>query len=276
MKELPINQIICGDCLGIMKEWPDDCIDLTVTSPPYDNIRDYHGYTFDYESVINELYRITKPGGVVVWVVGDATIDGSETLTSFKQALFAKEIGFNIHDTMIYHRQSAFPQNIRYWQDFEYMFVFSKGKPNTFNPIQEWKKTNTIRRNDNSTERNKDGTLSHRDEKAAKRILNASFKKTKDRGNVWNIDSGYMMSSKDKIAFKHPAIFPEQLAQDHILSWSNPDDVILDPMCGSGTTCKMAVLNGRKYIGIDISEEYCTIARKRVKHAERLPRRLIL
>ena len=258
-----------------MKEWPDDCIDLTVTSPPYDNIRDYHGYTFDYERTINELYRITKPGGVVVWVVGDATIDGSETLTSFKQALFAKEIGFNIHDTMIYHRQSVFPQNIRYWQDFEYMFVFSKGKPNTFNPIQEWKKkTNTISRND--SERNKDGTLSHRDEKAAKRILNASFKKTKDRGNVWNINSGYMISSKDKIAFKHPAIFPEQLAQDHILSWSNPDDVILDPMCGSGTTCKMAVLNGRKYIGIDISEEYCTIARKRTKKAERFPKRLIL
>lgn len=102
------NYITLGDCVELMKEIPDDFIDLTVTSPPYDNLRDYNNeMTWNFEKfkeVAKELFRITKPGGVVVWVVGDATIKGSETGTSFRQALFFKDCGFNLHDTMIYKK----------------------------------------------------------------------------------------------------------------------------------------------------------------------------
>ena len=251
-----INQIIHGDCLDVMKGIPDNYIDLTVTSPPYDNLRTYNGFVFDFEGIAQELYRVTKDGGVVVWVVGDATIKGSETLTSFKQAIYFREIGFNVHDTMIYRKNSyPFPPSNRYYQQFEYMFVLSKGSPKTFNGLTQEtiyrKKTSEI-----STTRQKDGTT-----KAMK------YEKGKDsrlKDNIWELNTGYMRSSKDKISFKHPATFPEQLAEDHILSWSNPGDVVLDPMCGSGTTCKMAVKNGRQYIGIDISDEYCDIARQRI------------
>ena len=253
-----INKIICGDCLEVMKDIPDNSIDLTVTSPPYDNLRDYKGYVFDFESIAKELYRITKIGGVVVWVVGDATINGSETGTSFKQALYFKEIGFNLHDTMIYGKDSSpYPSGIlsnRYSQIFEYVFILSKGKPKTHNLIMDRK--NNITTQTGSSYRQKDGTL--------KRVIPKPIKQYGVRGNIWYYSSGYQKSTKDKIAYQHPAIFPEKLAQDHILSWSNENDLVLDPMCGSGTTCKMAKKTGRQYIGIDTTPEYCEIARKRV------------
>jgi DNA modification methylase len=265
-----LNQIICGDNVAVMRQMPDRCIDLTVTSPPYDNLRTYNGesnWNFEvFKEVAKELFRITKPGGVVVWIVGDATIKGSETGTSFKQALFFKDIGFNLHDTMIYKRHSPHPPNIRYWQTFEYMFVLSKGKPKTFNLLTQKKtrhagfKKQTIRR--------KDGTIETLEGNAKERIINAQQSAERIRDNVWEISSGYGRSSKDSIAYQHPAIFPEQLANDHIISWSNIGDVVLDPMCGSGTTCKMAKLTGRNFIGIDISEEYCEIARRRVEQAQ--------
>lgn len=259
VKELPINQIICGDCTEIMKSWPDKCIDLTVTSPPYDNLRDYKGYTFDFETIAKELYRITKPGGVVVWVVGDATINGSETGTSFRQALYFKDVcGFNLHDTMIYKKKgSRFPDTNRYHQVFEYMFVFSKGRPKTVNLIRDRRNLgygNAICEH----ARQKDGTLK-------KRRKGKIISKLGVRFNIWEYPSGGFTSAQDEIAFRHPAIFPEQLAADHIISWSNPGDVVLDLMCGSGTTCKMALKLGRIFIGIDIAEEYCEIARKRVE-----------
>ena len=135
---MEINKIYCADNVIFMKEnIPSNFIDLTVTSPPYDNLRAYNGYSWDFESVAQELYRITKDGGVVVWVVGDATIKGSETGTSFKQALYFKEIGFKLHDTMIYQSDKPPLTHNRYEQKFEYMFVFSKGRPKTFNPIME-------------------------------------------------------------------------------------------------------------------------------------------
>ena len=252
---LPINEIICGDCLDVMQGFPDECIDLTVTSPPYDNLRKYQGYTFDFEGIAHELYRITKPGGVVVWVVGDATINGSETGTSFKQALYFKEIGFCLHDTMIYMKKTPPLTHKRYEQEFEYMFIFVKDKIKTFNPILIDKKYMDTRSN-KAFGRNK--TNEH--------DMGYSSKNTQRiKGNVWEYLVGGGKTTKDKIAFKHPAIFPEQLAQDHIISWSNEGDLVLDPFMGSGTTAKMAKLNNRNYIGIDISEEYCELARERIR-----------
>jgi len=246
-----------------MRTFPEGVIDLTVTSPPYDNLRTYKGYDFNFEEIAKELYRVTKQGGVVVWVAGDATIKGSETGTSFRQALYFKEIGFNLHDTMIYQKDAyLFPETNRYYPAFEYMFVFSKGKPKTVNLIAD-KPNKRYGEKVTGTERNPDGTLKPR--AAVKNKTNRVIKKFGVRTNVWQYSPGYNKSTKDKYAYKHPAIFPEQLAQDHILSWSNVGDLVFDPMCGSGTTCKMAKLNGRNYIGIDIAEEYVEMARRRVE-----------
>ena len=254
---LQLNQFYIGEAVNFMKEnIPDNFVDLTVTSPPYDDLRKYNGFVFDYKSMAEELYRVTKNGGVVVWVVGDQTIKGSETGTSFRHALYFKEIGFNLHDTMIYKKINPIPlTHNRYEQHFEYMFVFSKGKPKTFNPLLEQCKTSgsyTYRRN---TGRVKEAATRNRDEITI-------TKETKYKGNVWE----YVIGSKKGETGNHPAPFPEQLAQDHIISWSNEGDIVLDPMCGAGTTCKMAWLNNRKFIGIDISEEYINeICKPRLK-----------
>ena len=257
-----MNEIIHGNHLDVLKRYPDDCFDMFLTSPPYDNLRDYEGYDFKFEPLAHELYRTLKPGGVGVWVVGDATVNGSETLTSFKQAIYFKEeVGFNVHDTMIYHRQSAYPANVRYSQDFEYIFVLSKGKPLVFNPVKI--KRCPIGGSPVGRERNKT-SLKMRDMNAVKRVKEARKSQLKIKGNIWFYITGFLKTSKDKDAFEHPAIFPEKLAEDHILSWSNPGDIILDPMCGSGTTCKMAVKHQRQYVGIDCSEKYCELSRKRL------------
>ena len=244
------NKIICGDCLIGMKRIPDKSIDMTLTSPPYDNLRDYNGYTFDFEGIAKELFRITKPGGVVVWVVGDATIKGSETGTSFRQALYFKEIGFNLHDTMIWQKTNPMPKvkTKRYFDVFEYMFIFGKGVPKTFNPIMvDCKMGGKIY---NSTCKNMGGE-NGRTKKTF--VLN----KQRYKNNIWEI-----AIAQNKT--KHPAVFPEQLAQDHILSWSNEGDIVLDPMAGSGTTLKMAIKNNRNYIGFEISKEYVDIINKRI------------
>ena len=251
-----MNDLINGNCIDVMANMDPESIDLTVTSPPYDQLRDYKGFTFDFEGVANQLFRVTKKGGVVVWVVGDSVIKGSESLTSFKQALYFKEIGFNVHDTMIYEKSSSsLPDPTRYFQSFEYMFVLSKGKPKAINKIYDVK-NKYIGLQTNNVVREKDG-LTH---KRADRIIgDYSY-----RRNVWRFTVGYMHTTKDKYAYEHPAMFPEKLAEDHIYSWSNPGDIVLDPFCGSGTTCKMAKLLHRNYIGIDISEEYLKIARRRL------------
>lgn len=253
---MELNKIYQGDCLEVMKTFDDECIDLTVTSPPYDNLRDYKGYTFDFEGIAKELFRITKQGGVVVWIVGDATINGSETGTSFKQALYFKEIGFNLHDTMIYQKTGIpFPETNRYYPCFEYMFILSKGKPKTTNLISD-KNNLAFGSKVSGKQRQKDGTTKVMS--AVKLKLNKEVKESGIRWNVWKIAN--ICENKD-----HPATFPNQLARDHIFSWSNEGDIVLDPMCGSGTTCKMAKLNGRKFIGIEISPEYCKIAEDRLR-----------
>jgi site-specific DNA-methyltransferase (adenine-specific) len=254
---LELNKSYNMDCVEGMKMLPDNSIDLTVTSPPYDNLRTYNGFSWDFEATAKELYRITKQGGIVVWVVGDSTIKGSETGTSFKQALFFKQIGFNLHDTMIYEKppRGAVGNNRGYWQSFEYMFVLSKGKPKTINLIKD-RKNSEARGGDKSTKRLKDGTLKH--------ISRSGYGEFGRRTNIWKYEIGKGQSTKDDIAFKHPAIFPEKLAKDHIISWSNEGDVVLDPFMGSGTTAKMAILNNRNYIGFEISKEYCDVAEQRI------------
>lgn len=240
-----MSKVILGDCLEVMKDIPDKSIDMILTSPPYDNLRDYKGYTFDFEGIAKELYRVLKDGGVVVWVVGDATIKGSETGTSFKQALYFKEIGFNLHDTMIYAKQNPVPyHHNRYNPQFEYMFVLSKGVPKTFNPIQE------------NTKGFKTGKYRYPD--GSLKVANTPIiKETKMLNNIWY----YVVGGKGN---NHPASFPEKLSEDHIVSWSNEGDIILDPMAGSGTTLKMAKKNNRNYVGIEISPEYIDIINKRL------------
>jgi len=249
------NRIICGDNVMVMQEFPGDCIDLTVTSPPYDNLRDYKGYTFDFEGVAEQLFRITKPGGVVVWVVGDATIKGSETGTSFRQALHFKDIGFRLHDTMIYQKLSggATGSNLCYIQSFEYMFVLSKGKPGAINLIYDRK--NVVGKKEKIES---PGRRFKTGETKPRRLVKRN--EVGRRFNIW----GYYTGVESQIKTQHPAIFPDALARDHIISWSNPGDLILDPMCGSGTTCKKAKELGRDYIGIDVSSEYCAITEKRI------------
>lgn len=245
------------DCLEGMKLLDDGCIDLTVTSPPYDNLRKYNGFTWDFEGIAREIFRVTKQGGVVVWVVGDATVNGSESGTSFRQALFFKEIGFNLHDTMIYMKDNPIPlTHNRYEQQFEYMFVFSKGKPKTFNPITQECKTSGSYTHRRNTGRVSEAATRNRDEITL-------TKETKYRYNIWN----YVCGSRKGETGTHPAPFPEQLAADHIISWSNEGDIVLDPFMGSGTTAKMALLNNRNYIGFELSEEYCKIAEKRIADA---------
>lgn len=236
------NQIHNEDCTFTMDRMPDNHIDLTVTSPPYDHLRDYNGYSFDFEVIAHELYRVTKEGGVVVWIVGDATINGSETGTSFRQALYFMECGFKLHDTMLFEKNSStFParQNgNRYTQIFEYMFIFSKGKPKTVNLIAD-------KPNKWAGHTSFDGKI-------------PAVPDFSPRNNIWR----YTTSFNDKTG--HPAVFPEKLALDHILTWSNKGDLVYDPFMGSGTTAKMCIKSGRNYIGSEISSEYCDMATTRL------------
>ena len=251
------SRVIVGNCANVLATF-DECVDLTITSPPYDNLRVYNDYVFNFELVASQLFRVTKQGGVVVWIVGDATIDGSETGTSFGQALHFKDIGFNLHDTMIFKKINPIPlTHNRYEQAFEYMFILSKGKPKTFNPITEKCKTSGAYTHRRNTGRVDEAATRNRDEVT---ITND----TKYKDNIWS----YVLGSRRGETGNHPAAFPEHLVRDHIISWSNPGDLVLDPMCGSGTTPKIAKQLGRRYIAIDISEEYCKITERRIKHAQ--------
>jgi DNA modification methylase len=244
-----MNKVIQGDCLEVMKDIPDKSIDMVLTSPPYDNLREYKGYIFNFEGIAQEIFRVLKDGGVCVWVVGDATVKGSETGTSFKQALYFKEIGFNLHDTMIWEKTGMLPTQDRYYAIFEYMFVFSKGKPKAMNFIED--KENTA----GGRVQKKDLCINKGKQKdGVGTFVRKHFGR---RTNIWRVAIGESNG--------HPAIFPEKLAEDHILSWSNEGDIILDPMAGSGTTLKMAKKNNRNYIGIEISQEYIEIINKRLE-----------
>lgn len=270
-----MNQIILGNSVEVLKTLEGGIIDLTVTSPPYDNLRTYKGrvkenityedgFSFPFVEMARELYRVTKPGGVVVWVVNDQVVKGGESGSSFRQALKFIDIGFLLHDTMIYEKNSStYPSSSksnRYTQIFEYMFVFSKGKPKTANLICD--KPNKWAGHTNWGKNTK--RIGGGDEL----VQIGDIKPVPDfspRNNIWKYVNGGGYATSDKFAYDHPAIFPESLAEDHILSWSNEGDLVLDPMCGSGTTLKMSKLNNRNYLGIDINEEYIEISKKRVE-----------
>lgn len=247
-----------GDCLDIMRCMPSEIVDLTVTSPPYDNLRSYNGnieqWNFEkFKAIAKELYRVTNKGGVVVWVVADATIKGSETGTSFKQALYFKKCGFNLHDTMIFAKLNYPPQtHRRYEQAFEYMFVFSKGKPNTFNPLLERCKTyGKLHNYKKQVMLDEKQIMRQRDERRA-------VKEFKRRNNIFAYTVGGGRTG-------HPAPFPLQLAQDHITTWTKEGDLVLDVFLGSGTTGVAAVKSGRKFIGVEIEKEYFEKAKQRIK-----------
>jgi DNA modification methylase len=252
-----LKELICGDSATELKKLQSSCIDLTVTSPPYDNLRDYNDYSFDFKVIAAELFRVTKEGGVVVWVVGDAVVKGSETGTSFRQALYFMELGFRLHDTMIFQKNasSSMPNPNRYSQEFEYMFVFSKGSPKTVNKIKDKKNkyAGVVK------------TRTYRDKVSGEMVYRKDTTTIPEFGfrfNIWKYNIGGGKTTTDKIT--HPAMFPERLAKDHIISWSNEGDTVLDPFAGSGTTLKMARQLNRNYIGIEISQEYCDIIEKRL------------
>lgn len=245
-----------------MKEIDAGSVDLTVTSPPYDNLRTYNGNNTlwgerVWKDVIAELFRVTKSGGVVVWIVADATINGSETGTSFRQALHAMECGFNLHDTMIWAKptfSAVGALRTRYAPVFEYMFVFSKGYISTFNPIKD-------RLNKSFGQVRRGPTIRGADGKMIKN-KDAEIRQFGQRFNIWEVAT---VSQKGDAV--HPAPFPEALARDHIISWSNPGDTVLDPFMGSGTTGKMAAQLGRRFIGIELDPEYFAIAKARINGA---------
>ena len=253
---MEVNKIYNENCLETMAKMPNEFIDLVVTSPPYDNLREYKGYSFAFEEIAKELFRVIKKGGVVVWIVGDATMNGSESGTSFKQALFFKEIGFNLHDTMIYQKVNYVPlTHNRYEQSFEFMFVLSKGKPKTFNPI-----TIPCKQAGKVEKYGLDRRQNHGSKHAMRLYDETEFKATKDTKIAPNIFAYTLGREKTG----HPAPFPEQLAMDHIFTWSNENDLIYDPFMGSGTTAKITRSNNRNYIGSEISEEYCKIIAQRL------------
>ena len=248
------KKIYNEDCLITMGRMSDSIIDFVITSPPYDEIRNYNGYKFEFKKIANELFRVVKDGAVIIWVVADATIEGSETGTSFQQALYFKEIGFRLHDTMIYYKNNPMPQTgNRYHQHFEYMFAFSKGTPKTFNPITEPTKYKGLA---NMKNRGQNGSLDY------EKVERTTEKKV---GNVFFYSIGGGISTKDKIAYNHPAIFPEQLVVDQMKTWSNENDLVYDPFMGSGTTAKIAHLLNRDWLGSEISNEYVQIAYERMK-----------
>ena len=256
-----LEMIYHGDCLDIMPTLADKSVDLTVTSPPYDNLRTYNGNSqFDFEGIAKELFRVTKDGGVVVWVVGDETKDFCESLSSFKQAIFFVEhCGFKLLDTMIYHKTKyapAYPSLRRYANTFEYMFVFAKGRPKTFNPVQSEKKVKNYK--------NKTSYFRRADGSQIKKIIDCD-RETKDAEAVWDI-----CPTKDPEAGDHPGVFPTILATNHILSWSNEGDTVLGPFAGSGTTGVACLNTGRKFILIEKDAGYCEIIKNRIANHQPL------
>lgn len=249
------NSFYTGDAIELLNNKCDENhIDLTVTSPPYEDLRNYTGYSFNPAEMLAAIYRVTKPGGVCVWVVGEK-IKGSRSLASFQHAFIGRDCGFNVHDVMIYQKKNTpFMRSNAYTNCYELMIIFAKGKPDTFNPL----KVPTARHG-------WEAAVSNKGPDAVNRKRPVELKKEKTKTNIWQYAVGMGGSTTDKVAFQHPAVFPEKLAEDHILSWSDPNDLVLDPMCGSGTTCKMAEIHGRRWIGIDVSEKYIEIARERIK-----------
>jgi DNA modification methylase len=252
-----LDTVFCGDNTKILSGFPAECVDLVVTSPPYDNLRTYGEHSWNFEGLSSQLVRVLKPGGVIVWVVADATVDGSETLTSMRQAIHFKDVcGLNIHDTMIYQKSNGGinGSNLAYLACWEYCFVMSKGRPKTLNLLRDRKNVMPAGTKLERTRRTVDGE---------KKVENVTRQEYGLRWNIWKYECGAAVSD-DAATFDHPAIFPDKLAKDHVLSWSNPGDLVLDPFAGSGTTLKAAKELSRRYVGIEINEPYINIIKNRL------------
>jgi site-specific DNA-methyltransferase (adenine-specific) len=260
-KVVPVNQIIYSDCVQGMKALPDSCIPLTVTSPPYDGMRTYGGHNFDAKATIEQLWRITVVGGIVVWVVQDQVVNGNLTATSAEHQLAFKNAGFWLHDTIIMARIGRRVPAVHRYGPPEFAFVFSKGKPRVVNLLKD-RRNKTAGKKINADFRKKDGRVVHEDHNRIVRNFGVRF-------GVWEYPVGRYSSTKDQIAFGHPAIMPEAMAKDLILSFSNPGELVFDPMAGAGTTCKMALLSRRLYLGFEAHKAYVEIARKRLSDAKR-------
>lgn len=245
-----------GDSVKLLKKINNESIDMVLTSPPYDNLRNYNNslkWNFEvFKKIAQELLRILKDGGVIIWVVGDKTQNGSETGTSFQQALYFKELGLNLYDTMIYRKLNYMPlTHKRYEQEFEYMFCFSKGKPKTFNPIMKKCKYAGTKAGGQLYKTSDDTTTD----------IRYIVKDEKIKGNIFEYHTGQAYTGK----YKHPAMFPLDLALDQIKSWSNEGDIILDCFMGAGTTGVACNELNRNFIGIEIVEKYYEIAKQRIE-----------
>jgi len=253
MRELELDTVICADNCETLAAMPAESVDLVVTSPPYDDLRTYGGHSWDFERLAGELTRVLKPGGVIVWVVADATVNGSETLTSMRQAIHFKDVcGLLVWDTMVWNKgcQTA-PTESRYYAVWEYMFVLSKGKPKTLNLLED---------RANVTNGASRGLQLSNVRKEKREITDTMRPPTKERGRRFNLWTVNPYSA----AIDHPAVFPEDLASGHVQSWSNPGDVVLDPFAGSGTTLKAAKELNRRFIGIEINPDYVEICQRRI------------
>jgi DNA modification methylase len=261
-----VDQILHFDCVEGMRLLPDECIDLTLTSPPYGEIRRYGGQAFDtakFRAVAGELLRLTKPGGVVVWVVREQAPRGQgETGDSSRQRLYFQEVGFRLHHTMVMDRKGCrWPGRNRYGHPLEYAFILSRGRPKSVHLIRDREnrhagKVGTFLR------RSKEGGVEPAGRPQIVPMLGV-------RGPVWSYAVGRNVTTKDHYALRgHPALMPEKMALDHIISWSRPGDLVFDPFCGAGTTCKMAALSGRHFFGIEVHEPYYQLALKRVREAQ--------
>ena len=259
---MDIGKIYLESCTDTLSRMPDDLIDMTITSPPYDDLRDYNGYHCPVDEIAEGLFAKTKPGGVVIWVVGDRTINGDETLSSFKHAFAFKEAGFRVHDTMIYAKNNPIPSDcgLRYRQCFEYMFCFSKERPKTFNPIVQTINQEKAFKSFRITKVGRND-LAHNHVAPKQRKVDNIFYYGDSEIFYYNVGTS---SSKDKVAFSHPAIFPEQLAYDQISTWTNAGDLVYDCFMGSGTTAKIAHQLGRRWLGSEVSSEYVAIAEQRL------------
>jgi len=255
-QSIPHDTIIQGECVDVMKSFPDDSIDMCITSPPYDDLREYNGFRFDIDAVTPELYRIMKPGGVVVWIVADATHNRARTGSSIRHKLSFMNAGFGVHDWMIYHKTGIrYPDSSRYYSGFEFMPVFSKGFPKTINQIRDRENKSAGERK-TYCRREKDGSITE----TGTVVMNEFGVRT----NVWSYSSGSLTSAPDKLAFRHPALMPLALAEDHVVSWSKRGETVLDICCGSGQVPIAAMIRDRRYIGIDCSREYVELAEERL------------
>lgn len=256
---MKINTIYNENCIETLERMPDDLLDMTLCSPPYDDLRAYNGYQLSLDRIVELLFKKTKPGGVVVWVVGDKTEDGSESMSSFDHAIsFVRGGGFKLHDTMLYVKNNPIPQDCgkRYRQSFEYMFCFSKGSPKTFNPIKEPTKSAGKKIKAFRVTQNGRGNVPAED-------IGRQIKAERKASNIFTYNVG-TASATDRIAFRHPAIFPERLAEDQIATWTNEGDVVYDCFMGSGTTAVAACNMRRQFVGSEISEDYVEIANERL------------